>query len=481
MQALLGYFIVKYKHPAMLLISLLIMGLALRIIPSLDIHLHQWDECYHALVAKNISKNGIIPTLYPSTILPYDYTDWSSNYIWLHKPPFTLWLIAGSLKIFGYFAFSVRIPSILFSTITIYLVYRIGILISHKQFALFAAYLFCINGFLIDLCSGRTATDHVDTLFLFLVTFGIFLSLQDGLRNYKSYYLPVLIGIITGFAILTKWIVGIFIILIYGIVLIFYNKQTQIKKFKKLVLATACSLIISIPWNIFAYLTYPKEYLYEQLYNLAHISKSLEGHNKPYWYFIDQARINWNELIYLYVIYFVYLIYKKRNIDNIFILLWIAVPYLLFSLASTKMPAYVAICAPAIFLLISWSIFCTEYFRFKNFLIAITIGLGIRYSIERVKPFERFHQQKVIPEFAYSIYNIDRPIVLFGVEDHIQAMFFNDVIAYPRYPSKEEFEAIKGKNIQILGMDSPELPDYMRNDSSVVKYFPLHYFPKNRQ
>ncbi|MEO6901825.1 MAG: hypothetical protein ABI315_01565 [Bacteroidia bacterium] len=56
-------------------------------IANLDPFLVLWDEQYHALVAKNMLINPFKPILYRDTVIPYDYTNWTANHIWLHKQP----------------------------------------------------------------------------------------------------------------------------------------------------------------------------------------------------------------------------------------------------------------------------------------------------------------------------------------------------------------------------------------------------------
>src|ERR1044072_8462509 len=77
---------------------LMFCGLALRIYTSCDLFLHEWDERYHALVAKNMLKHFFIPTLYDRPLLPADYHNWTLAHVWLHKQPLSLWLMTGSIK-----------------------------------------------------------------------------------------------------------------------------------------------------------------------------------------------------------------------------------------------------------------------------------------------------------------------------------------------------------------------------------------------
>lgn len=148
--------------------------------------LHPWDERYHALVAKNMMNNPFVPKLYPDHIIDYDYKDWAANKIWVHKQPVPLWSMAASMKIFGVSEFTLRLPSVLLSTLSIFLTFWIGrFLSSSERVGLIAAFLLSINGLTIELASGRVATDHVDTFFMSLVTLSVFfilLNLKKGKR-----------------------------------------------------------------------------------------------------------------------------------------------------------------------------------------------------------------------------------------------------------------------------------------------------------
>lgn len=46
-----------------------------------------WDEGFHAIVARNLTKHPLKFTLYDQPWLPYTYKNWTENHIWLHKPP----------------------------------------------------------------------------------------------------------------------------------------------------------------------------------------------------------------------------------------------------------------------------------------------------------------------------------------------------------------------------------------------------------
>jgi 4-amino-4-deoxy-L-arabinose transferase len=147
--------------------ALLVRGYA-----GADLALHPWDERYHALVAKNLIAHPLTPTLRVDPILEYDYRNWASNHVWLHKPPLALWMQAASMRVFGVHEWPMRLPSLLFSTGAVLATYALGRLLISPPVGLVAAAFHAVHGFSVDLAAGRRATDHVDTLLLFTVESG---------------------------------------------------------------------------------------------------------------------------------------------------------------------------------------------------------------------------------------------------------------------------------------------------------------------
>ena len=130
--------------------ALLVRGYA-----ATDLALHPWDERYHALVAKNLISEPLAPVLYADPALPYDYRDWTSNHVWLHKPPLALWAAAISMRMFGVTELSMRLPSVLFSTASVLVTFGIGYLLFSPSVGLLAAGFHASNGFLVDLAAGH--------------------------------------------------------------------------------------------------------------------------------------------------------------------------------------------------------------------------------------------------------------------------------------------------------------------------------------
>jgi 4-amino-4-deoxy-L-arabinose transferase len=239
------------------LACIMLCGLVLRIYMAADCHLHEWDERYHALVAKHLSQHPLLPTLYEHPLLTYDYRVWTSNHIWLHKQPLSLWLMALSIKLFGLHAFAVRIPAILLSTISIKLIYDIAGSWFDKRTALIAAFLLSINGLIMELAAGRTATDAVDVVFLFFVLLSIWMA--DKAARSGRLRDHCLLGIAIGLAVLTKWLPALIALPIWALLAYPSFKLVKIKWGKCLACIVLAAAAVALPWQLYILQVFPKE------------------------------------------------------------------------------------------------------------------------------------------------------------------------------------------------------------------------------
>ena len=214
----------NYKSSFILLI---ICGAILRIYVGADFYIHQWDESFHALVAKNILQHPFVMTLYDNPVLPYDYKNWAANHIWLHKPPLPIWTIASSMMLFGVNEFAVRLPSVIFSILGIWLTYEIAKHFFNKRVAFISSFLFSIHGLVIEAATGRIGQDHVDTFFLFFIELAVFFSIRY-VQKEKIIY-TFLTGISIGAAILSKWLPALIVLPIW--LLIFLHSKKFSTKF----------------------------------------------------------------------------------------------------------------------------------------------------------------------------------------------------------------------------------------------------------
>jgi len=444
---------------------ILLCGLILRIYISCDPFLHDWDEKYHALVAKNLILNPLKPTLYLNPILPYDFKNWTSNHIWLHKQPMPLWLISLSLKTFGISEFAVRIPSILLSTICIWMTFFIASTLLNKKAGIFAAYLMSINGLVLELTGGRIATDHIDIAFLFFVELSIVFSIL--FSRSSKYLFNILTGISIGAAILTKWLPAL-IVLPLWFFLLFESKKFSIKAiFKHFSILLFIIAIVCVPWQLYIHSAFPKEAFWETSFNLRHFTEVIENQSGSYLYFINKIRINYGELIYLPLIWFVIDLFKNPlHLKRTLLLVWFLIPLVFFSIAKTKMQAYLLFVSPAFFIITAD--FCQFLIQQKkskikwlfNFIVILILITPIRYCIERLKPFEN-NTQKTALSASFSKLkkqNFTSKDVVLNCHYPIELMFYTNTTAYKNLLDVKSIEELIAKGYIVYINNHKKIP-----------------------
>lgn len=315
---------------------------------TIDPYLHEWDEQYHALVAKNVSSDPLNPKLIAHSPIKLDYKNWTYNEIWLHKQPLFLWQIALSIKTFGATVWAVRFPSILLHAFTALLVYAIGKRFLKTGFAVLACVLFGCSGYYNDYTSGAIGMDHNDVAFVFYVTasFWAWFKYREALNKRKWI---LLIGVFAGCAILCKWVVGLLVFSGWGAVILVENWKS-LKSWTDLLKSFLVTAIIVLPWQLYCYFKYPTEYSHEMAYAGKHFVNALENHSGDAFFYWDTMKdafgsgglIRW--MIVIGLLLFIYKAIKHRG-NWLFATIVFLATYLFFTIAATKLQGYVTIVA----------------------------------------------------------------------------------------------------------------------------------------
>ncbi len=466
----------RFPHKMSWLLFIFLLGFAGRLYTSLDPMLHPWDERYHALVAKHLIDNPLAPKLYVDPPFEQSYQNWTQSEIWLHKQPVPLWTMAASMAIFGVEPWAMRLPSLLISSVCILLTFFIArILTKSDRAGLIAATLHAVNGLVIELAAGRTATDHVDTFFLFFIELSIFLILLAQKRHH--YFFLFMAGVVCGLAILTKWLPALICLLLLAIL-----EGLSLSNWKRilpdLILLGTVALVVALPWQIFAWIRYPEEYLWEQAFNSRHFTEGLEGHGKSWWYFLDRIRITVHEGVYLFVAWGIWTWRNsgQNRMPLAFLLTWIFIPLLVFSLAKTKMQGYLLFSFPAYFVLIGWGmdqgLLAVAKQGNRTFLwmaramFTLIILLAVRYGLERAHPWKSRAAEKAVHTELTSLSLPDQSVV-FGAPHPIELMFFTDALAYEFFPTTEQVDRLNSEGWSIWVVDQKDLPEHLIGHSQV--------------
>jgi 4-amino-4-deoxy-L-arabinose transferase-like glycosyltransferase len=434
----------------------MVAGLLLRIFTATDLFLHPWDERYHALVAKNMIEEPFIPALYKDPVLPYDYQNWSANHVWLHKQPLPLWTMAISMALFGCNEIALRLPSVLISTLGIWLCFSIAAHFFSKRAGIIAAFLFSINGLILELVGGRVATDHIDVFFLFFIALSVHFSILQ-VRHKRNLYL-VLAGLAMGAAVLSKWLPALIVLPIWFLVNTAENRPGWWLLFRQSLLMMACAGAVFIPWQVYIFQEFPLEANWEASFNAKHITTVLEGRTGPAYYYLNKLTINYGELIILPLFWFLWLLARQpRDLRLLALLAWIAVPIVFFSFAKTKMQAYILFISPALFAITGAFWVRLREFQYaslpswlKPVLLILLLALPVRYSLERAKPFEMIDRS---PQWARDLRSngglLDSTSVLFNYPRPIEAMFYTDATVYAGLPGYELLDSLHHAGFKV--------------------------------
>ena len=447
-------FLISYRlacrhrfHNAALVIAL--AAFLIRAYAGADLALHPWDERYHALVAKNLIANPLMPTLRVDPVLDYDFRNWASNHVWLHKPPLALWLQAASMRMFGVSEWPMRFPSLLVSTFAVLTTYGIGRVLMSPPVGLMAATFHAIHGFSVDLAAGRRATDHVDTLLIFIVEAGLLLALLALRKRPRA--AGVFLGVAVGLAYLTKSFLSLLMLPIWAAMRLQTARAGGIAK--ELGTAACVGIAIAAPWTIYTMRAFPLESAYESAAALRHITEVMENQGGPAWTYLWEMPRFFGELVWIPLGAAVLLVMQGRGTPaHRALLLWVAIPYGLFSMFATKMPAYIMIAAPAIFLLqadfwlrLSERKTAASARGVRALLAACLFVLALlpaRYLLGPTGPLERRERN---PVWAQQLRALNQQIganraVIFNVPTHIETMFYTPYLAYdfPATPAQAD-------------------------------------------
>jgi 4-amino-4-deoxy-L-arabinose transferase len=323
---------------------LTLAALVLRISAAfLDPFLNTWDEMFHAIVARNMMVHPFTPMLYTETAMPIT-THWPHQHIWLHKPPFFLWQMALSMKVFGVAPWTIRIPSAIWTAALVPATWRVGGLLHDKRTGFAAAVLVAFSFLLQQLTTGALCTEQNDAIFIATVGFSLWALLEywhDG-----SWKWAVAVGVFSATAILTKWYVGLLVFLPWGIAVIY--RRFPVPKLSHLLIGLITMLIFVMPWVLYIHWRFPKETAFESHDSWLRLTMPFEGHAGTWMFHFEALKDLVPPLtIWLVLPALVWSVIAVRSAEHrIFLLSTVVGVHLFFMAAQTKMLCYTMVLVP---------------------------------------------------------------------------------------------------------------------------------------
>ncbi|MBP9854796.1 MAG: glycosyltransferase family 39 protein [Candidatus Omnitrophica bacterium] len=270
-----------------------------------------------------------------------------------HKPPMLSWLIHAGWFLFGVNEWWPRLVSPLFSLGSLFMIRRIACLLwpDNKE-AQFNVPLILFSTLLWTIFNTVLMFDMIMTFFILVALFGM---LKVHKEKKQGYW--ILSSVAIGLGALTKGPVVLLPILSVGLLAPFWTDNREVnwvRWYVGLILSAVGGILIGLSWvaAIVAHsgLDYVKDILFSQTFNRV---VSSFDHARPFWFYLVMIPLVW----------FPWSLYpplwkKLKGIKEYttdpgvrFVLTWLCVPLILFSLISGKQIQYIMPLFPAFALL----------------------------------------------------------------------------------------------------------------------------------
>jgi 4-amino-4-deoxy-L-arabinose transferase-like glycosyltransferase len=353
------------------------------------------DEVQHAIVANNTMKHFNRFTLFDDPYLaPVQngtWRDWNKVHVWLNKPPFSFWLIALFMFIFGPNEFGYRITGVLLGSCSLFITFLISKRLFGERTGYLAAFIQAICPITVLFDRGIWIDGGIFAIFSFwleLTVLCIIISYQE-----KKNIFYLFAGIFSGISYLSLSLIG-FIPLLALLISLLFRRIRKLEwngeRLKLVVFIIFFSSLIILAWEINSVIQYGRIYLPVVLF---HLSSSLAP-AEP-WYFHLERMFEYL-LGPLFIIFFLGLItHFKRlrdsfSMSDLYILSLILPSLIVFSLAQSKFLHFLFPMYPYFYIVISNFLHNqTELIRrkgissFQLLLIAITFAWVIIEIRER--------------------------------------------------------------------------------------------------
>lgn len=322
------------RQLAAVLILVLIFG-ALYFIGLGRASLWEMDEALYAEIAREMYVSG-------------DYVVPHYNYVpHFEKPPLGFWLTAFSYRIFGVTEFAARFFSALFGLAGVVLIYFL-IRRSRGPRAALAGAVILGGSFEYAIMATMGLLDMPVTFFTIMTFFGLHLAVLEGKPRWF-----LLAGLGAALAVLTK---GPAFVLLPGAALLVYIAVEELRGnrvFRRLLTpwlpaAFCLFLILVLPWYAAIYLRLGPAYFSRNFgYMFSLVTRSVLAHGEPWFYYLlvlPVALLPWTPGLFGGVRLF---FARSRERAGLLFFAWLAVYFLFFSIARTKLPGYIMPLLPA--------------------------------------------------------------------------------------------------------------------------------------
>jgi 4-amino-4-deoxy-L-arabinose transferase-like glycosyltransferase len=263
--------------------------------------------------------------------------------------------VAGSLsfQVFGINNFGARFVTVIFSMLSLSMLYFLGKKLYNPYVG--ALSVLVLGTFANYIEFSRRAMIDIQLIFFMLASIYVFILSRESGKNRNRYL--VLSGLLFGLALMTKQVQALLIPLILLGYLILSERKIRFG-FKRFLVFLGIGLLVFVPWVIVMHFKFGEEFwLWTFLYSgYMRSINSLEGHvgdfTYYFYYLYTGENLLWAILLPFATAFCIFKGFFKKVKADVLVFVWIAVVFLVFTVAQTKLywyllPAYPA-CALAI-------------------------------------------------------------------------------------------------------------------------------------
>jgi 4-amino-4-deoxy-L-arabinose transferase-like glycosyltransferase len=274
---------------------------------------------------------------------------------WLEKPPLYYWQAMIAYQLFGVSDWAARLPSALDGFALVFAVYWF-LRRFRPGFELDGALMLASSAGIVGY--ARAASMDLPLTAAFAIAMLAWYSwFESGSRGYLAGFYAFL-----AIAMLAKGPVApalaAFIVIVFAAI----ERSAQIVSKTLWLPGILLFCMLGLPWYVIVQLRNPQffhEFIVE--HNLARFGTNLYHHPEPFWYYVPVTLLAWVPWAVFVLAACIWTVRRFRNRDadslNPFLVIWIAVTVVFFSISQSKLPGYVLPAIPPGILLLA------EYIR----------------------------------------------------------------------------------------------------------------------
>lgn len=405
--------------------------------------------------------------------------------LYTDKPPLYFWLVGlikivvGKYSLFSIGLFICVIPAII-TGIDIYK------LLLENNYKNKNAFLVVLIMFTFLYFIGSSVVIRMDIFMMMFITKAVIWFYNIVEKNKEKYYIPY---IYIGIGFLIKGLAAIFIPISVVILYLLITKQKDKIRKLKLLKGLLIILIFVLIWIVplvlsLGFYSAMKEFIFKQTVNRA-VNTSI--HKRPIYYYLVNFIPNlwpWSLFFFSSIAIILFNI-KEQDKFTIYVLCWIFMPFIIFSLVSSKLDIYLIPIYGAI-AIITEKLISGDYKKTKKVLGTMTSCIFILFIIaafiskKKLDEMDPFLFKLVLLYGVFSIftfiagiyfslkekmlefvYNIAGNMVVLTIVFAVSTPVVNEYIGFTKFSNIIRAEMIKNKELRVFGFKENEV-DRMR-------------------